>query len=813
MTILQDIRYGLRMIAKAPGFTLLATLALALGICANTTIFSFINGLILRPLTGVKDPDRLVAVYTSDYSSGLYGGSSYPDYVDLRDQADVFENLAAFDQTVLNASGESEAERLRGFVVTGNYFDLLGVRAQLGRTLQPSDDQPANAAPVVISDSLWQRRFSADPAVVGKTLRLNDKLYTIVGVTEPSFRGMRLGLPPEFWLPTTANPDFSTGKRDDRGIQLVGRLKPDVSLAQAQTQLTTIAARLAQAYPDTNRGTIDRPNEPRPMTVGRESRVGPEAQIAIKRVSLLLFAVVGLVLLIACANVANLLLARASARRREIAVRLALGASRRRLIRQLLTESLLLALLGGVAGLLATQWTVRLLPQFFPANDANGLDLSVDWRVLVFTLGVSFLTGLLFGLAPALQATRLNLLPALKAEASGYGQRRRRIALRDVLVIAQLAMSLVLLVSAGLFVRSLRQALTFDPGFAVDNLLVASLETRGARLNEQQGQEFYQQTLERVGSLPGVQSVTLSMIAPISGGGYRRNITLEGYQPKPNEDTELNTNTIGLNYFSTMGIPIVAGRDFDKQDREGSPLVVIVNEELARRYYGGNAVGKRLQIGSNVPSREIVGVARTAKYRNLREQPLPFIYIPFGQEYQSGMTLLVRTKGDPEQVVGSLHNEMRALNKDVPLFSVQTMSERIGGQLAADRMIAVLLSVFGGGALLLAAIGIYGVMGYAVAQRTHEIGIRLALGAEQRDILRLIVGQGMVLIAIGAGIGLAVALAATQVLKSLLFGVSATDPLTFASVIVVLVGVALLACYLPARRATKVDPLEALRYE
>jgi len=813
MTILQDIRYGLRMIAKAPGFTLLATLALALGICANTTIFSFINGLILRPLTGVRDPDRLVAVFTSDYSSGLYGGSSYPDYVDLRDQADVLANLAAFDQTVLNASGESEAQRLRGFVVTGNYFDVLGVRAQLGRTLQPSDDLRADAVPVVISDSLWQRRFSADPTIAGKTLKLNDNLYTIVGVTEPSFRGLQLGLPPEFWLPTTASSELTRGRRDDRGIQLVGRLKPGVSLAQAQTQLTTISARLAQSYPETNRGTIERPNEPRPMTVVRESRVGPEAEIAIKRVSLLLFAVVGLVLLIACANVANLLLARASARRREIAVRLALGASRGRLIRQLLTESFLLASLGGVAGLLATQWTVRLLPQFFPANDANGLDLSVDWRVLVFTLGVSLLTGLLFGLAPALQATRLNLLPALKAEASGYGPRQRRIALRDVLVIAQLAMSLILLVSAGLFVRSLRQALTFDPGFATDNLLTASLEARGARLNEQQGQQFFQQTLGRVSSLPGVQSATLSMVVPLSGGGNRRMITLEGYQPQPNEDTELNTNTIGPNYFSTMGIPIVAGRDFDKQDREGGPLVVIVNEELARRYYGGNAVGKRLQIGSNVPSREIVGVARTARYRNLREQPLPFIYIPFSQEYQSGMTLLVRTKGDPEAVVGSLQNEMRALNKDVPLFSVQTMSERIGGQLAADRMIAVLLSVFGSGALLLAAIGIYGVMGYAVAQRTHEIGIRLALGAEQRDILRLIVGQGMVLIAIGAGIGLAMALAATQVLKSLLFGVSATDPLTFASVIVVLVGVALLACYLPARRATKVDPLEALRYE
>ena len=808
MTLLQDIRYGLRMIAKAPAFTLLATLALALGICANTTIFSFINGLILRPLSGVKDPDRLVAVYTADYSSGLYGGSSYPDYIDFRDQTDVFENLAAFDQTVANATGESDAERLRGLTVTGNYFDVLGVRARLGRVLQSSDDQASNADAIVISDGFWRRRFSGDPAVIGKSLRLSDKLYTIVGVTEPSFRGLRLGLPPEFWLPGASG--FTTGGRDDRGIQLIGRLKPGVTVAQAQTQLITIAARLAHAYPETNRGTIDRPNEPRPVTVVRESLVGAQREVAIKRVSLLLFAVVGLVLLIACANVANLLLARASVRRREIAVRLALGASRGRLVRQLLTESFLLALIGGTAGLVATQWTAGLLPQFFPARAADGLDLSIDWRVLVFTLAVSLLTGLLFGLAPALQATRINLIPSLKTESAAYSQRLRRFALRDVLVIAQLAMSLVLLVSAGLFVRSLGQALTFDPGFAAESLLAGSMDTR---FNEQQGRQFYQQVLERAGSLPGVQSATLSMFVPISGGGQRRNITLEGYQPQPNEDTELNTNTIGPSYFSTMGIPIVAGRDFNAQDREGSPLVVIVNEELARRYYGGNAVGKRLQLGSNVPSREIVGVARMAKYRNLREDPLPFIYVPMGQEYQSDMTLLVRTKGNPEDVIGALNSEMRALNKDVPLYAVQTVSERIGGQLAADRMIAVLLSVFGAGALLLAAIGIYGVMGYAVARRTHEIGVRIALGAEQHDILRLIVGQGMVLIAIGAGIGLALALAATQVLKSLLFGVSATDPLTFASVILVLVGVALLACYLPARRATKVDPLVALRYE
>ncbi len=807
MTILQDLRYGLRMIVKAPGFTVLAMLALALGICANTTIFSLINGVALRPLTGVKDPERLVAVYTSDYSSGLYGSSSYPDYVDFRDQSDVFENLAAAEQTVSNATGETEAERLRGEVVTTNYFDVLGVKAQLGRTLQPSDDQS-----VVINDSLWQRRFNADPAVVGQTLKLNGKPYTIVGVTDRSFHGLKIGLPFEFWLPATASSDLATSGRGDRSLELIGRLKPGVTIEQAQTQLTTIAGRLAQAYPETNLGTLARPNEPRPVTVLRESRVEPAAQVGVWRVSLLLFAVVGLVLLIACANVANLLLARASARRREIAVRLAVGASRARLVRQLLTESVLLALLGGAAGLLATLWTARMLPRFFPENQTKGLDLSLDWRVLVFTLGVTLLTGLLFGLAPALQASRENLVPALKDE-SPHGRRLRRLGLRDALVISQLALSLVLLIGAALFVRSLQRAVSFDPGFTAQNLLIASMETRGATLNKQQGQAFYQQTVERVGALPGVQAVSLVRIAPISGGGQRRGVKLEGYQPQANEDTELNTNVIGLNYFNTMGIPLVAGRDFNTQDREGSVPVVIVNEELARRYFGGNAVGKRLRLGSQAPFSEIVGVVRTTSYRNLREQPLPFIYIPLAQEYQSGMTLMVRTAGDPTALVGPLRSEMRALNKDVTVFSVQTMTQRIGAQLAADRMIAVLLSIFGSGALLLAAIGIYGVMGYSVAQRTHEIGIRMALGAEQQDILKLIVGQGMVLVAIGAGIGLALALAATRVLKSLLFGISATDPLTFTVVLLVLVGVALLACYLPARRATKVDPLEALRYE
>jgi macrolide transport system ATP-binding/permease protein len=800
------------MIVKAPTFTLLATLALALGICANTTIFSLINGLLLRPLTGVKDPERIVSVYASDYSSGLYGASSYPEYIDIRNQADAFESLAAFAQTVFTAPGEAEPERLNGVVATGNYFEVLGVRAQLGRTLQPADDRAENAQTVVISDALWQRRFNRDPGVMGQTLSLNDQPYTIAGVVEPSFRSLRLGPLPELWLPMGPASQYVRNGRDGRGIEIIGRLNPGVTLDQAQTQLATIAARLAQAYPESNLGTLERPNEPRPITVVRAARIQSGGDAGIVRISFLLFAVVGLVLLIACANVANLLLARASVRRREIAVRLALGASRRRLVRQLLTESLLLALLGGAAGLLATSWTSGLLPKFFPNNEAAGLDLSLDWRVLVFTLGVTVLTGVLFGLVPALQATRVNVLPSLKDDAGVHGRRLRRLGLRDALVISQLALSLVLLISAALFVRSLQVAVSFDPGFAAQNLLFASMDTSVAKLNKEQTLAHYDQMLERTGTLPGVQSVTLSGIVPITGGGYRRKIQPEGYQPQPNEDTEINTNVIGAKFFETIGIPFVAGRDFSEQDKAGGPSVVIVNEEFARRYYGGNAVGKRLKYRSEEFS-EIVGVVRTAKYRNVHEQPLPFVYIPLGQDFQPDMTLVVRTAGDPLVLAGSLRSEMLALNKDVPVFSVQTMSELIGGQLAADRMIAVLLSIFGAGALLLAAIGIYGVMAYSAAQRTREIGIRIALGAERRDILKLIIGQGIFLISIGAGLGLALALAATRVLQSLLFGVSATDPLTFGSVVLVLVGVALLACYLPARRATKVDPLVALRYE
>jgi predicted permease len=808
----QDLRYGARMLSKNPGFTMIAAVTLALGIGANTTIFSFINGLALRPIAGVKEPERLVAVYTSDRSSGqLFSDSSYPDYVDFRDQADAFSRLAAYSGTTLTLTGADEAERLTGAYVTGNYFDTLGVEARAGRTLRADDSTPGAAPVAIISHGLWQRRFGGEASVIGRTITLDRRIYIVVGVAPESFRGLRLGAPPEFWLPMTT--ENVSAHRGDRILNIVGRLKAGVSLKQAQSQITTIGAQLARAYPKTNLGTLAAPDKPRPMTVVRESLIPPEGlQYAWVAFGLLL-AVVGLVLLIACANVANLLLARASMRRREIAVRLAIGASRWRLLRQLLTESLLLALLGGAGGLILAFWCSGLLPAFFSPNEVGGLDVSLDWRVLVFTLAASLLTGALFGLAPALESSRPDLVTALKDGAEIHGW-RRRITLRQALVVTQVALSLTLLIGAGLSLRSLSQALKFDPGFATQNLLIASLETRGVAMSEEQGQAFYRQALERIGSLPGVRSATLAAIAPISGGGTRRGVQIEGYEPPPNEGLELNCNVVGLNYFNMMDIPLTQGRDFNAMDGAGGPGVVIVNEELARRYFPGqNPIGKRLRFGSNSPYREIIGVARSAKYRQLREAPLPFIYLPLDQEYRGGVTLLARAAGGPASLAPAMRREIHSLNSDVPVYAVRTMSEHIGEALAIDRMIAAMLGAFGGIAMLLAVVSIYSVVSYAVTQRVREIGVRVALGARGADVLKLVIGQGMKLVMIGMAFGLAISFALTRLTSSLLFEVSATDPATFAGVVAMLTTAALAACYIPARRAMNVDPMVALRCE
>ena len=817
-TVWHDLRYAVRVFLKSPGFTAAAVLALALGVGANTTVFSFINAILLRPVVGVSDPARLVEVYTSDFSSGLYGASSFPDYVDFRDQSDALAGLAASQETDVSfaASGDDVTERGLALYVTGNYFDVLGVRAAAGRLLTPQDDDRPGAHPLaVISHDLWRRRFSSDAGIAGKSVSLDGLPYTVVGVTAETYRGMRLGdRVPDFWIPMAQMPEQGLRERGSRGLNLIGRLKEGATAERAQAELRGVAARLAAAYPDTNRGTLAHPDEARPVTVTPAALITPRARRNLRPVSLLLLAVVGVVLLIACANVANLLLARASTRRREIAIRLALGASRRRLVRQLITESVVLALAGGGVGLVISLWTADLLPGFFPAEETALLDLSVDSRVLLFTLAVSLATGFVFGLAPALHSSRPDLVSALKDDSGGASAGLRRFSLRNALVVAQVALSLVLLVGAGLFLRSLRNAVNFDPGFDADNLLLASLDIRGRELTKERGAQLYRQLQEGVGRLPGVRAASLTRVTPLSGGGQRRGTFIEGYQPRPNEDTEINTNVVGLNFFGTMGIPVVAGRDFDARDTEKSQPVVVVNEEFARRYYGGRgAVGRRLRTDSEGPYSEIVGVARDAKYRSLRESPLPFIYIPLGQEYQRGMTLLVRTEGDPLSVAPGVRAVMQQLDRNLPLYNVKTMQSHVRAALAVDRMIAVLLGVFGGAALLLAAIGVYGVMSYTVAQRTHEIGVRMALGAQPRDVLRLVVGQGMALIIVGGAIGLVLALALSRAVSGLLFNLSATDPLTFAGVTLLLGLAALAACYLPARRAARVDPMIALRHE
>jgi predicted permease len=814
-TLWQDLRYGARMLWKNPGFTGVAVVVLALGIGANTTIFSLINGLLLRPLSGVEAPENLAAVYTSDYSSGRYGSSSYPDYISFRDGADAFEALAAYEGAAASLTGNDEPQRLRGQSVTGNFFQVLGVGAALGRTLLPEDESTASGNPVVvISHNLWQRRFNSDPSIINSTINLDGRAHTVVGVAAETFRGLHMGLPLEFWRPLIP-PANEANARGNRGLEIVGRLKEGFTPEQANTQLTAIAARLAQDFPETNRGTLERPDEPRPVSVARESNFDPKQRKAVAGVTGMLMLMVGLVLLIACANMANLLLARASVRRREIAIRLALGSGRLRLVRQLLTESMCLALLGGLVGLLLTLWTSDLLPKFFPAEETTGLDLSVDWRVLAFTLGLSLLTGVLFGLAPALQASRQNLLSALKddtgaPEVRGFG----RFGMRNTLVVFQVALSLILLICAGLFMRSLRAASTSDPGFNAENVLLTSMEMRGTKMGREEQQLFYGRVQEQVAALPGVRSVALAFIVPISGSGMRTGVWVEGYQPKPNEDTEINTNIVSPNFFKTLDIPLVQGRDFNTADTKGAPGVIIVNEEFARRYFhGANALGKRVRTDPEGPYLEVVGVAKNAKYRGLREEPLPFYYTPLAQKGMSSVSLLVRTDDDPLATLPAVRAELKNLDKNLTLYQINTLSAQLAEALFNERMVAVLLSVFGVAALLLASLGIYGVMSYSVALRTHEIGVRMALGAQTGDIMKLVLRQGMILLLVGTAVGLAASFALTRLMASLLYGVSATDPLTFAGITLLLASVAMLACYLPARRATKVDPMVALRYE
>jgi putative ABC transport system permease protein len=824
-TLWQDLRYGARMLWKQPGFTLIVALTLGLGIGANGVIFNLVNALLLRPLP-VEKPEELAAVYTSDFSSGDFGASSYPDYVDFRDRNRVFAELVAYQMPQplsLNIDGTNE--RMFGEIVSGNYFSALGLKPTLGRGFLPEEDKtPGERAVAVISHKLWQTRFDGDPAIAGRGVKINGHPFTIVGVAPEKYAGLLRGFAADWWIPAMMIGQAVPGsrylsERGDRGFLVMGRLKPGVTPRQAQADFNSIAAQLYKEWPQ-HWENIRRQSRSVSVTPESEARLMPDMRMPIVIFMALLMAVAGLVLLIACANIANLLLARASARRKEIAVRLALGAGRWRLIRQLLTESVLLALLGGAAGALLAGRVADLLMAFKPPLPIPvELDLQGDWRVFGFMSGLSLLTGIAFGLTPALAASRPDVVGSLKDETGAAHTGGRRGRLRGSLVVVQVALSMLLLICAGLFLRSLRNASSIDTGFDADNLLALSMDLQLQGYDETKGRNFTGQLLDRVRSLPGVVSASLTDQLPL-GGGARRGMTIEGYTAQLGESTEIQSSFVAPGYFETLRIPLLQGRTFQQQDNANAPGVALINESFARRYWPGQQpLGKRIQMGSvrsgvnDAPYLTVIGVVKDGKYVTLGEEATPFIYLNLTQNFVLSPTLIARTRGNPLDSLPAVRGEVAALDKNLPLYDVKTMRQHLGLALLPARLAGGVLGVFGLLALTLAAAGVYGVMAYSVAARTREIGIRMALGANARDVLRLVTRQGMTLVAIGMAIGLAAALALTQFLKSLLFGVSATDPLTFAMISLLLTAVALLACWIPARRATKVDPMVALRHD
>jgi macrolide transport system ATP-binding/permease protein len=810
----QDLRFGVRMLMKHKGFTLVAVLSLALGIGANTALFSLVDRLLVRPLP-VAEPERLVT-FNKGTAPNLFDKFTYPDFADYRNLNQVFDGLVCYTETALNLSERGQTERLHGLLVSGNYFSALHVTPALGRGFLLEEERTPDARPVaVLSYGLWQRRFGADPAVVGRDITLNGQGYTVVGVTPAAFTGTIRGAAPDLYVPI--KPDNNRGKY---WLLLMGRLKPNVSREQAQVALNVLGPQIARHYPRPDGSPRREP--PFLLEDGRQGHT-----YLLRKLSFplkLLMGIVALVLLIACANVANLLLVRAAARRKEMAIRLALGAGRGRLVRQLLTESLLLAGLGGGLGLWLAGPIGNLLASFTPPTGrgySTPLSLAggLDTRVLVFTFCLSLLAGIVFGLAPALGAVRTGLVAALK-DGAGEGVGLRRFNPRKLLVVAQVALSFLVLIGAGLCVRSLQRLQAIDAGFDPAKVLVLSLDLGLSGYDVARGQLFYQQLLERVTGLPGVESASLAHSTPLGDDLLTRRTAIEGYEPQPNENMSFSYNVVGPRFFETLRTPLVSGRAFTPQDRAGAPQVVIINETLQRRYFpNGDALGRRLifgnYLGSPIPLQhlEIIGVVKDSKYAELTEQTQQMMFLPLAQNYRPEMRLHVRTAQDPPALVAAIRRETQNLDAGLPFYNIKTLAEQKDRSLYTARLAAMLLSVFGGLALLLASIGLYGVMAYVVSQRRREIGVRLALGAQQRDVFRLVLKEGMAMVAVGLALGLAGALAGTRLLTTFLYGVEPTDTATFSGIALLLAAVALVANYLPARRAARTDPIPALRAE
>jgi len=816
----QDLRYGLRTFIKQPGFTAVAVVTLALGIGANTAIFSLIDAVLLK-LLPVKDPAQLVALAaTSAGGQGL--GFSYPMFQDLRERSQVFAGILAYDGVTLNLSESGQTDRVTGELVSGHYFSVLGVKPLLGRVFSADDDRSPGAHPVaILSYQFWQRRFSSDPTVVGKTIHLSGYPFTVVGISPPGFFGVEVGASPAVWVPMMMQPQVSglSGRLSDRlrmrnnfWVKIMARLKPGVSEQQAQVATELLCQQINQEAP----GMVPKLRDfllQQHVQVRPASKGWSSLRNQFKQPLLILMGMVGLVLAVACANVANLLLARAAARQKEIAVRLALGASRFRLVRQLLTESVLLSLCGALLGLLFALWGTDLLLNLV-SQARFTLEVHPDWRVLSFNLSIAVLTGMLFGLAPAIQATRPDLMTALKHEVPAVLGGGSRFELRKILVVSQVAVSLLLLVGAGLFVRTLQNLKGVDLGFKADKVLLLSVNPGLNAYTPVQVRGFYAQLLDRVSALPGVQSASLTDM-PLLAGAWVDGVSVEGYQARPGQDMSTTAKKVEPKFFETMGISLLAGRDFGAEDGPDAPKVAIINETFARAFWGHeNPIGRRIGVGSK-PDREIIGVIKDTKYRDLKEQTQRTVYVPFAQAeaVSAERTLHVRTAGDPKNLIAAIRHEVQTLDQNLPVYGVRTYTELVAESMSQERIIATLSSFFGLLALLLASIGLYGVMAYAVVRRRREIGIRIALGAQARDVLKLVVGQGIRLTLIGVAIGLGAAFALTRLIKSLLFGVGVTDPTTFVVISLLLTLVALLACYLPARRATRVDPMVALRYE
>jgi macrolide transport system ATP-binding/permease protein len=811
-TFVQDLRIALRSFLKQRAFTTAALLSLALGLGANTTIFTLINAAFLTPLP-VKDVDRLVAVYTTDVSHPGYLPVSYLNFEDFRDHNEVVSKLVAVQWLMVSLTGGDAPERAFCQIVSGSYFDVLKVRASRGHTFLPEDDSAPGRNPVaVISHGLWQRRFGGDPNLVGRKVSINNHAFTIIGITPEGFKGTDRLTAIDVWIPMSMYEQISNFRamfkdRSGQMFNMIGRLKPGVTVQQADTAFRLLAARQEQAYPDTNKGwgAAVLPIE--------KAALDPNDRQIYARGGMFLSLVVGLLLLITCANLASLLLARATTREREMAIRVAVGAHRGHLIRQLRIESLMLALAGGALSLLVAFWSGRILWRLRPPflTDDTPLILGIDARILGFTLLISLLTGLLFGLIPALQASRPNPSAALSA-APRSRTGKRRFGLRDILVIGQIALALVALIGAGLFLVSLRNVQREDPGFAVDKLLVMSMDLGGQGYDPERGRALYHQILERVEALPGVVSATLSPHRPLSRVGLLLPVTAEG-QEHTGPGTPVRADTAGPKYFSTVGIPILRGRDFTDSDRQDTPRVAIVNETMARQFWPGqDALNRRFILGTpQAPSIEIVGIARSSKYVDVSEPPQPYFYRPFSQNYVPTMTLYVRTEGNPATLLPAVRHEVQALAPNLPLTDVQTVADRLSGSLWAPRLGSVLLGAYGLLAFILAATGIYGLMAYSVAQRRREIGIRMALGARRSDVLHMVLVHGLGIISVGLTLGISAALAGSRFVASMLFGISPSHLPTILGMAILFAAVALLASFIPAYRATRLNVVRALR--